>query len=132
MNTNELFVTATRRKLRFATTRGDLTIEDLWDLSLKDLDRIAVVTAKAIEPSAVSFLENPDPKKDRITEENTLRLEILKEVIRVRQDENKSALEASKKATQKRFLTELLEKKKMDALEGLSLEDIEKQLAELG
>ena len=38
MTTENLFEMATRSKLRFPSTKGELSVEDLWDLSDKDLD----------------------------------------------------------------------------------------------
>jgi hypothetical protein len=35
---NNLFIQAAKSKLRFNTTRGQLTTEDLFDLNLKSLD----------------------------------------------------------------------------------------------
>ena len=41
-----LFEIASRKKLRIPTTKGDLTVEQLWDLPLKStglsLDKIAI------------------------------------------------------------------------------------------
>ena len=38
MTTENLFEMATRNKMRFSSTKGELSVEDLWDLSDKDLD----------------------------------------------------------------------------------------------
>ena len=43
------FEKASKLKLRFSTNRGELSIEDLWDLSLESLDQIAVAIDKALE-----------------------------------------------------------------------------------
>ena len=39
----QLFITASREKLRFASSKGLLTTEDLWSLSLTSLDAIYIV-----------------------------------------------------------------------------------------
>ena len=41
MELTNLFEKASKMKLRFSTTKGVLSTEDLWDLSLESLDRIA-------------------------------------------------------------------------------------------
>lgn len=126
------FLLASKKKLRFTTNGGLLGVEDLWDLSLKDLDRIAVKIDETLGAGArKSFLENPDPKATAARSEDELRLEILKAVIGAKQDENKAKKAEADKASQKAFLKSLLEKKKIDALETQSLEEIEKQLAAL-
>jgi hypothetical protein len=129
METNELFITASRNKTRFTTTNGVLSTEDLWDLSLKSLDQIAVRLDNEMQPSRKSFLENPDPKADLALKEDQLRLEILKVVIGTKQDENKAKLEAGEKKRRREFLENLLEKKKIGEMESLSAEQIEAELA---
>lgn len=131
MEKNALFVAASRCKLRIPTTKGPLAVEDLWDLSLKSLDEIAVKLDAKIQPSRKSFLDNPDPKKDAQAEADMLALEIIKVIIGIKQEENKAAREASSKAAQIAFLRGLKEKKRMEALEGLSMEEIDKQITEL-
>lgn len=131
-NTNH-FLAASRCQLRFATTRGLITTEDLWQLSLKNLDAIAVsVDGELSKTSRKSFLENPDPKVDAAAKENELRMEILKEIISIRQEENKASLAESVRVRQKAFLKDLLEKKKIGAMESKTIEEIEAELAALG
>ena len=52
-----LFEIASRNKLRVPTTKGDLTVEQLWDLPLKSanglsLDSIAIALNKQLESKA--------------------------------------------------------------------------------
>lgn len=132
MDNNQLFVAASRCKLRIATAKGSLTVEDLWDLSLKALDDIAVkLDAQLAPPARRSFLENPDVKADVKMEQDRLALEIIKVVIETRQAENKATYAARQKADQVQFLKGLLEKRKMAELESLSAEEIEAQLKAL-
>ena len=128
---NDLFLAASRRQLRFATNRGHITTEDLWSLNLKSLDSLALSIDEQIKPGRKSFLENPDQKVRAEEEDNVLRLEIIKAVISVKQDENKAALAESSKRNQKAFLKELLEKKKIGAMESLSEAELEAKLKEL-
>ena len=130
-NPNNLFVEASRLKLRFATSTGHVTVEDLWDLSLKSLDEIGVRVMEQCKPR-LSLLENPDKKADRASRAAELALEIIKFVIGVKQDENKAAVATAAARQQRAFLTNLRDKKKIDQLEGLSLEEIDAQLAALG
>jgi hypothetical protein len=125
---NELFAQATKAKLRF----GNFSTEDLWDLSLKDLDKLAISIDSQLEGKTKSFLENPDPKEAKNQSQQRLALEVLKFVISVKQAENKARLEASAKKNQKEFLSSLLDKKRMEQLENLTVEEIEAQVAALG
>jgi BioD-like phosphotransacetylase family protein len=124
---NELFAQATKAKLRF----GNYSTEDLWDLGLKDLDKLAIYISTQLEGNTKTFLENPDPREAKKQSQHKLALEVLKFVIKTKQDENKARLEASAKRAQKEFLTSLLEKKQIQQLENLTEDEIKAQLAAL-
>ena len=49
---NELFKQATQNKYRFESTKGLLTVEDLWDLSLTALDNVAVTLDEQIQKAS--------------------------------------------------------------------------------
>lgn len=132
---NPLF-TAMKTKLRFPAPGRSaqlLAPEDLCDLSLKDLDTMAVAADAAITQSGTkSFLENPDRRATAARAEQELRLEILKMVIDDKQTENKARKQASEIKARREFLEGLKQKKMIDQLEGLSLAEIDAQLAALG
>lgn len=44
-----MFEKASRMKLRFNTQRGVLSVEDLWDLPLIQLDNIAIALNKKLQ-----------------------------------------------------------------------------------
>ena len=122
---NTLFVNASRRKFRFQSAKGLLTTEDLWDLSLAALDKIAVDLDDKIQKAGrKSFIG-----RSTADTESTQQLDVVKFVIETKQAENELAKIKETKRAQKQFLESLLEKKKIMQLEGLSVEDIEKQLA---
>ena len=129
---NNLFIKAARTKLRFIAETGHLNVEDLFDLSLKSLDAVGQKIIADIKPSGSSLLENPDPKVSAASAENELRLEIIKFVIETKQTENKAAAAASLNRRQREFLEGLKEKRQIDAMESLTLEEIDAQLAALG
>lgn len=132
MDTNH-FALAAKNKLRFNTNRGQLSTEDLYDLSLKDLDRLAVGIDAEIGTDRKTFLANTDStpvSKARV--ENELRLEILKAVIEDKQADNAAKRAAAEKKSRVEFLKNLREKKEIDKLETLSIEEIDAQLAALG
>lgn len=129
---NNLFIQAAKSKLRFRTETGHLTVEDLFDLSLQSLNRIGQVIISELKPGSTSLLENPDPRVSAATAENELRLEIIKFVIETKQSENKAAVAASLNRRQREFLEGLKEKRQIDAMESLTLEEIDAQLAALG
>jgi len=130
-NITNPFALAARNKLRFATNSGHVAAEDLFDLSLKSLDKIAVGIHSGLQEDSTSFLSNPDRQVSEAQKEQELRLEVLKAVIGIKQDENKEKLDALSKSKRREFLKGLQEKKRMETLESLSEEEIAAQLAEL-
>ncbi len=126
---NNKFVDATRRKLRFNTTKGQLSVEELWDLSLQSLDTIAKAVNKQLKASdEESFIPAASKRKDADSE---LSLDILKYIIGVKveeRDKEKARAEKHEKAAR---LRELLAQKRDAELTGKSAEELEKMLQEL-
>ena len=131
MNITNPFTKAARTKLRFDSGSGHLTSEDLFDLSLKDLDRMgrAIRTRINDRGDGGSLLDNPDNRETAAMKEDQLRFDIIKAVIDIRQTENREKKTAADKAAELKFLNSLLEKKKMDKLEGMDLAEIEARIA---
>lgn len=134
MNT-EIFYQALRERLRFPTATGELTTEQLWEIPLTSskvvsLDAIAKSTHRTLkamdEESFVAASKNPEKK---LLE---LKLDVLKEVIRIRQEEIAELSEAASKKQLKQQLTDILAQKQQKSLLDLSEEEIQKKLQELG
>lgn len=124
-----MFKQATKQKLRFATNKGYLSVEDLWDLSLPSLDKIAVALDEELAKSPrKSFIADNTPKNDELE----LKFNIVKEIISTKMKEKSDKEIAKDKAAEKARLTELLAKKRSEKLESLSEEELMKRLAELG
>lgn len=129
-----IYQQATRNKLRFASNKGDLTVEQLWDLPLSsktgvDLDTIAKSVNRELNALAEeSFVQTKSsPQKTLLA----LKLEIVVDVIHTIEAENEERRKRADKLAQKAFLEEVLHSKKEDALKGLSVEELEKRLAEM-
>jgi hypothetical protein len=125
---NNIFEKATRTKVRFETTKGQITTEDLWDLSLNSLDSIAKsVNKKLKETSEESFIST----KPSGNAELELKLELLKYVIDVKLKAKEAAELKAAKASEIATLESLLVDKKAEQLKGLSLDEIQAKIAEL-
>lgn len=123
-----MFQKASRLKLRFPSSVGSLSVEDLWDLPLKStankpcLDDIAKKVYSVLESDVrVSFVDDVETS-DVI---NNLRLDILKAIIAVRKEENKAALESIAKRNREQHLLSVLAHKKDEELMGKTAEEIE-------
>lgn len=123
-----MYKKALRNKLRFSTTKGKLTTEDLFDLSLSDLNNLAIALDKKLsETPRKSFISDIAPD----TQEDELRFNIVKDIITLKLAERNAAQNAQAKAAEKAQLLEILHRKKNEALETLSVEEIEAKLASL-
>lgn len=128
-----MFEKASRLKIRFVTTKGDLSVEDLWDLPLTSergvsLDGIARALNKKLKSTDdVSFVVNV-AKVDELAQ---LQFDIAKHIIDVRVAEAKALSDKRAKKEKKDALLALIAEKEDDAMKGLPLEDLRKQLAEL-
>lgn len=134
----DLFEAAVRKKLRFPSSKGLLTVEDLWDLPLTSAKPTDVsvqtvatpVLARQSELSGVQALFEPasaKPSAERVVVD--LQVEIIKYIVATRRREADAATLAAAKASEKATLQAQLEKKR---LEGASVEDLERRLAALG
>lgn len=132
---SDIFATASRKKFRFASERGDLTTEQLWDLPLTskngfNLNAVAIAVHNELKDLAEeSFVEVSSNPRRRELEDM---LEVVKRIIAVKQDEAKAATERVAKQALKRKLQEAIEAKEGEALLGASLDDLKAQLAALG
>jgi len=71
-----------RRKLRFATRKGKLTVEDLLDLSLQSLDRVGRTIMEEIKAQGESLLDTNSSKG--IADEE-VKLQVVKTIIEEKQ-----------------------------------------------
>ena len=128
-----MFEQATKLKLRFSTDRGQLSVEDLWDLPLTGkalcLDNIAKSVNKALkETDEESFVTT----RSKSNTELTLKLDILKHIISVKKAEKDAAKNAAENKARKEQLKGILARKQDAALENMSEEDLKKELEALG
>lgn len=132
MNIEKLFVEATRAQYRFETNIGLLTVEDLWKLPLTsatkaNLDDVAIKLSRELKATDESFVAQKSVKNTVL--EN--KLEIVKYVIQVRQEENAAKLAEANKAAQREKLKELIAKKEDESLSSLSLDELKAMAASL-
>lgn len=131
----DVFISASRNKFRFPSVRGDLNVEQLWDLPLMskngfNLNAVAVtVNAELKSLAEESFVEvSSNPRRKELEQ----MLELVKYVISTRQEEARAATERKAKESLKEQIREAIAAKKSEALSSASLEELEAQYAALG
>ncbi len=125
MAEQNIFEQASKYKLRFKTTKGQLTVEDLWDLSLEDLDDIAKVTNKKVkESSEESFIA----KRTTTNKTAALQLAVLVSIIGTKLDEEEKRKLASEKRAKRQQILELIGRKQDEVLAGKTVEELNAEL----
>lgn len=121
MEMTNLFEMATRKKFRFPF-KGMISVEDLWDLSVQNLDTVfKALNAEAKQVKEESLLAT------KSTEDTILdaKIEIVKHIVKVKLEEANQRQEAAEKREQKRRLQELIATKQDEALQGKSIEELQ-------
>ena len=131
---DNLFLQATREKFRFESSKGDLSVEQLWDLPLTsrtgfDLDTVAkAVNANLKSSNEESFVNvSNNPAVSRLQAQ----LEVVKAIIEVKLAQAEATKKRAEKAAERQRLMEVLHSKKDQELQGLSVEEIERRLSQL-
>lgn len=124
-----MFEKATRQSLRFDTAKGQLSVEDIWQLPLTSksgvsLDAIAVDLYKKLQNENVSFVGATTSNNASLQ----LKFDIVKHIIDVRKAENEAAATAAATAARRQQILALIEQKKNEQLSGLSVDELEKLL----
>ena len=127
--TSNIFEYATRNKLRFQY-KGSITVEDLWDLKLTDLDSIYKdLNAKVKTTKEESLLTTTET-----TEEDTrlkVSIDIIKYIVSVKLSEKKAAEEEATKKAKKQEILAIMAERQKAALHNASDEELQKMLEDL-
>lgn len=129
---DNLFVQATRKALRFKISfpnkSGMVSTEDLWNLSLEELDVVAVELYSQLQNCPkVTFLKKP-VKSDVVAQ---LKFDVVKYVIEVKSVEREQAEKAAELRKEKRELEELINKAEREQKASLPLDELKKRYQEL-
>lgn len=120
-----IFTNASRKKYRF-NYKGVITTEDLWDLSLKDLDSIykSLRKQEKMEDEEESLLTTKTAADTELSE----KIAIVKFIVQTKQEEAAAAMNAKVKADRRQEILSVIDKKKKAALDEMSIEDLTKML----
>lgn len=123
-----IFKQATRQKMRFQTTRGVITTEDLWELNLNQLNTLAKSLKKNLKQSQEDDFLEETPAEDK---EIKLQFDVVLEVLETKKAERKAEREEAEKKVKREKILGLLAKKQDEALESKSEEELLKELEAL-
>jgi len=128
MDNNNIFEVASRWKLRFLVTgRGNLAVEDLWDLSEKQLNSIYTELAAESRNSEVESMIEPSVEDKALS----LRKDVVRHVFGVKKAERVELAAKAQKRERRARLLEIRARKQDAELEALDLEALDAEIAEL-
>lgn len=127
----DIFQYATRAKLRFPSPRGELSVEQLWDLPLRsrdgfNLDEVAKTANRSLkaltEESFVSTERTPATTKAEVT------LEVVKHIISVKLNEEQAAERRAANKVERDRLLAILAEKQAGKLSELSEKELQRRI----
>lgn len=126
--TTNIFEFATRNKLRFPF-KGQISVEDLWELPLKSLDAIFKTLSAQVKQAKEESLLETKTAEDTVLE---VQIAIIRHIVSVKQEEKKLREQAAENKAQRERIMSIIADKKDEALKNSSIEELEKMLADIG
>lgn len=128
MKVENIFEYATRNKVRFPY-KGSVSVEDLWDLSVTELDKVFKTLNSQRKQSQEESLLNTKSKEDEIV---NVQIAIVKHIVGVKLAEKEAREKTAENRAKKQKIMAIMAARDEKALENASDEDLQKMLAELG
>lgn len=122
-----IFEVATRNKYRFPY-RGQISVEDMWDLPVTELDKIFKTLNKQVKTSQEESLLETKSKEDEVLE---TQIEIVRRIVSIKQQEANERLREIERKAQKQRIMEIMADKQDEVLKGKSIDELQKMLGEL-
>lgn len=133
---SDIFLTATKQRLRFPSKVGLLSVEDLWELdlttssprkaSLENIGADLLKKQRDLEGAgSILSTTTKSPEKDTVD----LQIAILRKVAEVKQLENDARRNAAASASEKKRLLDAIAERE---LKELPVEELKKRVAALG
>ena len=123
-----VFEIAVREKYRFPY-KGLVSVEDMWDLSVTELDKVFKELNKQVKTAQEESLLETKTKEDEILEN---KIAIVRHIVSIKQKESKDKMMERQRKAQKQRIMEIMADKEDEALKGKSLDELQKMLDELG
>lgn len=125
MSTN-MFEIAARNKFRFPF-KGMISTEDLWDLSVENLDNVFKMLNSEMRKTKEESLLSTKSKDDEVLE---LKIEIVKHIVAVKQEEKEVREKKFLDRERNQKIMSIIAAKQDEQLHNMSVEELQKLLVE--
>lgn len=122
-----MFEVATRTKMRFPF-KGMISVEDLWDLSVQNLDKVFKTLNSQRKEAQEESLLNVKSSEDEVLD---TQIAIVKYIVGVKLEEQAARVKAAENKEKKQKIMALMAKKDDEEMENMSREELQKLLDEL-
>ena len=123
----KMFEFATRSKMRFPF-KGQISVEDLWDLRVEDLDTVFKSLNKQVKQTKEESLLATKTTEDTILD---TKIAIVKYIFDVKVQEANARLIEKERKEQKQKIMSILATKQEQELQNKSVEELQKMLDEI-
>lgn len=123
----KMFEIATRTKMRFPF-KGLISVEDLWDLNVRDLDSVFKTLNASVKRTQEESLLATKSEEDKTL---MTQIEIVKYIVGVKLAEAEAIQNAKELSERKQKLMELIAAKQDEDLRGKSVDELKAMLNEL-
>lgn len=127
MNAEKMFETAVRNKMRFPY-KGQISVEDLWDLDVNALDGVFKTLNSKVKVSQEESLLRTRSKE---SEELMVQIEIVKYIVSVKLAEAEARKNAEANRAKRQQILGILSDKQESDLKNKSPEELQAMLAAL-
>lgn len=127
MTTNNMFELATRGKMRFPF-KGNISVEDLWDLSVENLDSVFKTLNSQVKKAKEESLLNTRSEADKLLD---VQIEIVKYIVNVKLEEDNKRKKAREQRELRQKLLEIKAQKQDASLKDKTEAELDAMLAEL-
>lgn len=121
----DIYKKASKHKLKVETTKGNLRVDQLWDLSLNELNDIAVKLEEQYEKSGKKSFLTVNNEKDTLTK---LRFDIVLDILTTKVTSQNAAAKAAETKAHNQKILELIASKQDEELSGKSITELEAML----
>lgn len=122
-----LFEIASREKYRFPY-KGLISVEDLWDLTMPQLDGVYKALSKEVKTQGEDSLMAEATTDKKLTN----MIEIVKHIFSVKQEEADARKTAAENKKKRERIAEVLAQKEDEALHNMSADELKKLMTDLG
>lgn len=123
----DIYKVASKQGTRIQTARGPLNVEQLWHLTLDELDALAISLQEKVEKSSTKSFRSKRTSEDKGLK---LQFDLVVDVLQTREEDAEKAKLIAERKVKNNKIREIIAEKQDGALKNKSVSQLEKLLEE--